>query len=501
MRRGARTLMAVSAAALMCAAAVGFMAPAASAASKSPAGRSTAGGPARKRAAPARERAAPAQREAATRRRTHAKKAPPPPEVTLPVQTAGTPGYGVTMRPVGLSFEYPLMAEYLGSGSCPAPALVSALRQLGSPPISLAGSSQDMTVPSGALASALSSWEQSIMYTLPAGFWSQLHCLLSEAGDPLTVGLNMRTGTLAWAEAMVAGARSAATDGLSFSLGNEPDLYYVPNYSSLGKPVANEEAAAVNLYLQLATQLEGTLGGEAVIGPELATAGHWKRELPRVLATLHDQTLGVHAYPLSACTTPKAVTLSGLLSEEAADAPRSLAWAVADATAAGVPAIISEANSASCGGVAGVSDSPAAAVWAVRFVVAALETGFREVRFHFSGDPYDAFVLNGTELLQRPLYAALVALNEWLPVGASLHPLTGVRGLVATAVSGGLPDLILEDRQGSAQAVVLRSAAPVRVQTLGVTQAGVQSVVLSPTHDRIKLTLAPNSVAALTVAA
>ena len=37
---------------------------------------------------------------------------------------------------------------------------------------------------------------------------------------------------------MVAGAQSAATNGLDFSLGNEPDLYDLPNYSSLDKPQA-----------------------------------------------------------------------------------------------------------------------------------------------------------------------------------------------------------------------------------------------------------------------
>ena len=115
-----------------------------------------------------------------------------------------------------------------------------------------------------------------------------------------------------------------------------------------------------------------------------------------MIAALHEQTVGVHLYPLSACVTPR-----GRHDRRAALGARrptrlvASAWVVADASAAGVPAIISEANSASCGGVAGVSDSPAIAVWAVRFVLAALKTGFQEVRFHFSGAPYDPFVVSG----------------------------------------------------------------------------------------------------------
>lgn len=424
-------------------------------------------------------------------------KAPPPPEVTLtPTVAAG--GIGVTMAPVGLSLEYSVMAHDLGTGACAPPALISELQQLGSPPLALAGDSQDETVPSGVLPAAAQSWEAATLYALPASFWTQLHCLLASSPDPLTVGLNARTGELSWATQMVAGADSAATNGVDFSLGNEPDLYPLPNYSELDKPQANEEAVAVNTYLQIAEQLKPAIGEAPVIGPELARPAHWRHELPRVIGQLHEQTVGVHLYPLTSCATPKAVTISGLLSTEAADTPRSLAWVVADAGAAQVPAIISEANSASCGGVAGVSDSPASAVWAVRFVLSALKTGFREVRFHFSGGPYDAFVVSGEEVLTRPLESALVALNQWLPIGSSLRSLD-VRGLVATAVSKptGPALLILDNEHRTAQSVLLRGVSSASVQTLRPTHSGLLSAELTSPHDRIKLTVAPNSVLAV----
>jgi hypothetical protein len=424
-------------------------------------------------------------------------KAPPPPEITL-TPMIGAGGVATTMAPVGLSLEYPVMAQDLGAGACPAPALVTELQQLGSPPLALAGVSQDMTVPSGALSSPSDSWEAATLFTLPASFWGQLHCLLGEAHDPLTVGLNARTGQLAWATQMVTDAQSAATNGLDFSLGNEPDLYGLPNYAALDKPQADEEALAVSTYLQVAQQLQPALGGAPVIGPELARPAHWQHELPRVIAQLHEQTVGVHMYPLSTCATPKAVTISGLLSAQAADTPRSLAWVVADASAAQVPAIISEANSASCGGVSGVSDSPAAAVWAVRFVLSALKTGFHEVRFHFSGGPYDPFIVRGEEVLSRPLDSALVALNQWLPVGSSLRTLS-VRGLVVTAVAqpAGTSLLILDNEHPRAQPVVLRGVRSATIERLGPARAGVLSAELVSPTDRIKLTIAPNSVLAV----
>ncbi len=441
------------------------------------------------------------ERHASTRKAKKVKV--PPSEVTLTPTLTAAPGVTVTMAPVGLSIEYPVMAQDLSSGACPPSALAAELLRLGSPPLELAGVSQDMTAPDGTLSGSPTSWEAATLYPLPASFWSQLHCLLVATNDPLTVGLNIRTGNLFWATQMAAEAQGAATAGLSFSLGNEPDLYGLPNYSSLDKPLAGEEAAAVNLYLQLAAYLRPAIGSSPLIGPELARPADWRDELPRVVEQLHEQTLGVHLYPLTACTSSRAVTRGGLLSAEAADSPARLAWVVADARAAGVPAIISEANSASCGGVAGVSDSPAAAVWAMRFVLSALKTGFGEVRFHFSGDPYDPFIVRGAEVLTRPLESALVALNQWLPLGSSLRTVPGIRRLIATAVgqpNGGIL-LILDNERTEARPVVLRHAYSVHTAMLSPERAGLQSGTLSSADGRIPLSVPGNSLLAISPAA
>jgi hypothetical protein len=399
------------------------------------------------------------------------------------------------MPPVGLSIEYSVLAHDLGQGTCPPAALTAELLRLGSPPLELGGVSQDMTAPTGALAATPSSWEAATVYPLPAAFWSQLHCLLSATRDPLVAGLNMRTGNLAWATQMVAGAQSAATAGLSFSLGNEPDLYGLPNYSSLAKPRLGEEVAAANLFLQLAAYLRGAVGGAAVIGPELARPVHWRKQLARVLRQLHEQTVGVHLYPLTACRRPSDVTVRGLLSARAGNAPARLAWVVAAARAAGLPAIISEANSASCGGRAGVSNTPAAAVWAARFVLSALKTGFREVRFHASGEPYDPFMVQGARVEARPLESALVALNQWLPVGSSLRTVPRVRELLATAVRrpGGGITLILDNERAQARNVVLESARSVRIAVLRPGRAGLQTATRRPNGGRLSLSVAANS--------
>ncbi len=434
-------------------------------------------------------------------------------EVAFPPPTAGA-SVRVGMAPVGLSIEYPLMAQMLGAGPCPPPALVAELRELGSPPVALAGDSQDLTAPPGVVPSPAPSWETATLYTLPAPFWTQLHCLLSESPDPLGVGLNLRKGAPSWAAQMAAGAQSAATSGLEFSLGNEPDLYSFPNYASLASALPNKAAQAANLYLQLADALHATIGNVPVIGPELAIPKLWRAQLPGVIAGLHEQTVGVHLYPLTACDGPGAVTIRGLLNPAAANAPQTLAWVVDDARAAGLPAMISEANSASCGGETGVSNTPAAAVWAVRFVLAALKTGFEEVRFHFSNGSYDPFLVRGASVIARPLESALVALNRWLPVGASIQSVRDVRGLVATAIAPAPapapapatgtagtqppgPRLILDNESARPRKVVLRATGNVHTEMLTAARAGLQAGSLSAAHGAIKLTIPGNSVLAV----
>ena len=449
-------------------------------------------------AAPAVSGAAPATGKAPAKpKRAPAKVRPS--EVALPVGVGG--GVPVTMPPVGLSVEYPTMAQALGSGSCPPPALAAELLRLGSPPLELAGLSQDLTAPDGAISGSPTSWESATLYSLSANFWSQLQCLLGTAKDPLTVGLNMRTGNLAWATQMAAKAQSAAPAGLGFSLGNEPDLFDLPNFSSLAKPQVGEEAAAANLYLRLAGYLRPAIGNAPLVGPELSQPARWRSVLPGVLEQLHAQTVAVHLYPLTACRSLREVTIGGLLSSRAANSPARLSWVVSDAQAAGLPAIISEANSASCGGRTGVSDTPAAAVWAVRFVLSALKTGFREVRFHFAGDPYDAFLVRGAAVFPRPLESALVALNQWLPVGSSLRTVPGVRELAATAFTqpAGTAVLLLDNAGSKARPVVVRNARLVHLAILSPAHSGL-IMQTRRAAGRLKLSIAPNTVVAISAA-
>jgi hypothetical protein len=423
------------------------------------------------------------------------------PQITLGPSLTTTPGVTVTMPPAGISIEYPVMALAMGSAPCPPPSLIAELRRLGSPPLELGGASQDETAPPGGLPQPPTSWDNATLYQLPGAFWSQLHCLLQNTTEPLTAGLNLRTGNLAWATQMATEAQGAAVNGLSFSLGNEPDIYKLPNYAALTKPVPNEELVETNLYMQLANYLKPAIGSAPLVGPELATSANWRETLPGVIKTLGVRTIGVHLYPLSRCKTPRASTIKGLLSAEAAQSPGRLAWVAADARALRVPAIISESNSISCGGLAGVSDTPAAAVWALRFGLTALEKGFAEVRFHFSGNSYDPFLVRGSRILERPEADALAALNQWLPVGSTVRAVA-VKGLVAAAVGepNGSTRLILDNETAHVAPLLLRGASAVQLTTLTAQFAGLGVRNLGSSSGRIPISVAPNSVVTVTSA-
>jgi hypothetical protein len=427
-----------------------------------------------------------------------ARRLAPPPELALS-PALGVSGAQVTMAPVGLSLEYPVMAAQLGPGECPPATLAAELARLGSPPLQLAGQSQDFTVPAGAGPTPPQSWEDLTAYQLPAQFWSRLHCLLATTHEPLTVGFNVREGNPSWAQQIAAAASSAATNGLGFSLGNEPDLYYLPDYYSLAKPQPGEEALDVGLYLQAAAAMRPAAGVAPITGPELSGPTRWRASLPRVISTLGAQTVGIHVYPLSVCRTPRAATLNGLLEPSVGNAPSRLGWVVADARAAGAVPVITEANSVSCGGKAGVSDSSASAVWAVRFVLSALETGFAEVRFHFSGDPYDPFFLSGGAVVRRPIEAAIAAINQWLPAGSSLRSVAGVRGFAVTAIAapGAPPMLVIDNPRRKTQKLVLRGALSIHTQRFSATGALPLLRALKGPGHRVQAAIPGNSILAV----
>jgi hypothetical protein len=412
-----------------------------------------------------------------------------------PTLTLGAPvGPAVTIggHPIGLSIEYPQLAHDLGTRRCPPAALVRTLAALGSPTVRIGGDSQDTTAPAGTPPRAGVS-------DLPPGFWSRVACLERETGVAIVVGLNLASGEVAWGAATAAGARAAIPGSrLSFELGNEPDIYGSPVPWWNGHALV-ASAMPLPTYLRRAEALEAMLGRRnPVEGPDFAS-GRWTASVPMLARSLHLSTIDAHFYPLDACRGSAGVTSFALLERAVQTKLDERVRLARDARAAGLPAVISETNSSSCGGAPGVSDTPAAAVWAVRMILRALRAGFSSVRFHSSGGTYDPFVVTGGAVIQRPLYLGLRAAARVLAPGAVLRAIAGADSLDGVTITGpgGAATIVLSNYAATPKWVALSARSRVRVVSIVARAPTVETSTATPLRGRVRVELPANSVAAI----
>jgi hypothetical protein len=405
----------------------------------------------------------------------------------------------VSRTPFGLSIEYPLMERMLGSGPCPPPALVRTLRALGSPALRIGGDSQDLAGPTPAYH-----------YAIPPSFWAALGCLAGQTGGQLTIGLNFAEGAAGDDEATIAAAeRAIPASQLTFSLGNEPDLYGIshilPNEPGFTVPAYRPSPWTAGEYASEWTTRRAQLGAVRIEGPDLAGIG-WRTPIGQMLKADPPDTMTVHAYPTVACgSAGPPTTAARLLSKHTSvGLVEKYDWMLATARAAHRSAVISESNSASCGGKPGVSDTPVAEVWAARYVVGALLRGWSQVRFHTAGTSYDPFTVgaDGTVRL-RPLGHALLFLHRWIPLGAHILSLTHtdpdmLAARVTTATGTTVIVSSFASKPRPFEMVVEGSAGSVSTETLTHASVIEGRGAARVRRHRARLVLAPGTVVAVT---
>jgi hypothetical protein len=151
----------------------------------------------------------------------------------------------------------------------------------------------------------------------------------------------------------------------------------------------------------------------------------------------------------------------------------------------------------------GVSDTPVAGVWAVRFVMAALLAGFEQVRFHSAGTSYDPLVFapDGT-ITRRPLATALLFIKRWLPIGGRIASRQSIPSIfTATVTHGATTSVIVSSFASHTLNLPIRiqgSRDRVTTDTLTATSAVDAQASLPVVAHKAQLTLAPNSIVALT---
>jgi len=128
------------------------------------------------------------------------------------------------------------------------------------------------------------------------------------------------------------------------------------------------------------------------------------------------RTVSYHIYPTSHCNN-NIVTIANLLNNTATEGVANrIKQIVAGVEGNGVPYVLGETNSASCGGMSGVSDVFASTLWAVDYMFSVASVNVAGVNFHggsqgaYTPIAYNSFSSNVPDV--RPLYYALYLFSE-----------------------------------------------------------------------------------------
>jgi hypothetical protein len=351
-----------------------------------------------------------------------------PVSVSVPARPAGP---AVSADFMGLSFEVrslPTIAGYAGRGD-----LVALLRSLGPGVMRFGGVSADEQaawVGRAGAGSGLPGWAHT---AIDERDLTGIAALARAIGWRvlLTVNLGHYDPTAAASEAAAAHALLGPYLA-GIEIGNEPDLYPRKHLRPPG--------AGVAAYLPQATAyraaIEAAVPGVPIAGPDPSTGLHglpWIRAAARALAP---QLLTDHYYPLSSCG--ERPTISELLSPTVRRSESEmLATTVALARTYATPLRVDETNDISCEGQPGVSNTFAAALWALDYTARAAAAGVAGVNFHDLIDRPRAY-----SPLEAPGPSALAAgalhtAPEWYALLAA-HTLVGGRPLRA-GVAGAAP--------------------------------------------------------------
>jgi hypothetical protein len=210
-------------------------------------------------------------------------------------------------------------------------------------------------------------------------------------GWHLIVGINLKQNSPSWALSEVAeGVAREIPAELVFAIepGNEPDLFTRTPY----RPRTYSPADQVQDFLGYlsAFQADPAARPYALVGP--ATCCGWRNahDLGVFVDGVGRENLKwvtVHNYSATTCGG-QTVSIARLLSRELMDQFNNEARPlVAVARERGLPIAMAETNSASCGGMPGVSNAFAATLWGLDFAFSQAEDGFANVDFHFSYRP------------------------------------------------------------------------------------------------------------------
>jgi hypothetical protein len=389
-----------------------------------------------------------------------AKRRPVPQEVSVSVNP-GHAGPTVPKSFLGLSFEasaLPQLAGYANQGD-----LVEMLRSLGVGVLRFGGVTSDIDVgwADGALARPAWAPEE-----LNPGDLQGLGALAARSGWRVLLSLGLGHFEPEAVASEAAAASAALGESLeAIELGNEPNSYALHGLRS-------EPWTAVQYDEQVATYrsaIEAAAPGIALAGPDVSGSSAFEKWGPAEVVDQRPSLLTGHHYPLG-CNEVPAPTITQLLSPQTRKAEAvSLGRYVSISQAGATPFRLDETNTVSCGGVAGISNTFASALWAVGYLSQAMAMGVSGI--NLEGNPTNcggytpvcaptAEALSSGALVAEPEWYALLLLRAQLGE-RPIETITGAPGRhnveVATflAADGTLHYVIVDDDGPGARTVAL----------------------------------------------
>ncbi|HEX3909962.1 MAG TPA: hypothetical protein VHW67_04585 [Solirubrobacteraceae bacterium] len=299
---------------------------------------------------------------------------PKPPTLTVSLDTAH-PGATIPADFLGLSFEMsslPQMARYADRGN-----LVTLLRSLGTGVLRFGGVSADTRIAWTDSRTPRPSWASGVV---DADDFRQLASLAAESGWHIVLTLGIVHFEPQAAAREAAAAKAALGPWLqAFELGNEPNSYALHDMRT--------EPWGVEQYDQQVAAYREAIGalapGVPVWGPDVSGSSAFGTWGPGEVVAQQPAMLTGHHYPLGCEQKNPVPSITSLLSQPIRRKEiGSIQRYVRISQSANLPFRLDETNSVSCGGVAGISDTFASALWAAGFLPQVMSDGAAGVNMH-----------------------------------------------------------------------------------------------------------------------
>jgi hypothetical protein len=402
--------------------------------------------------------------------------------------TSGQGGIPVPRSYLGISTEYwtlPYYASHLDT-------LERVFAQVHVPGdgaliLRIGGDSADHSFWDLPVHAAAPSW----IFRVTPDWLNEIRTIVNRGGVRLILDLNLvtdsRGAAIRWARAAKAGLPRTAIAGLE--IGNEPDIYNRWYWLSMlaerfGRGLLPAQISALTYthdFGVYARALARATPGLPLIGPALSNPVlniGWFRSL-----IAHERSrllmVSAHQYPFSRCVARRSrayPSISRILSERAsAGIAHRLAPVIRLAHRAGLPFRLTELNSVTCGGVSGVSNTFATALWAPDALFELLHAGVDGVHVHVREHPINgAYAFDARGLVARPLLYGMILFARALGQDAHLLAVHLQRSaslglkVWAVRVRGGVLHILLIDKGHRPVRVLLAlpARAPATVERL-----------------------------------